>query len=123
MYSGGNVLEDIAVARAERDLRSLVDRAPRVAHRLAEGRVEEVPVSAVAIGDVLVHAGEVMPVDGVVSSDAATIDESALTGEPMPVAKARGAAIFCGSLNAGETFEMSRPRSPARAPMPASCAW
>ena len=42
MYSGGNVLEDIAVARAERDLRSLVDRAPREAHRLAEGRVEEV---------------------------------------------------------------------------------
>ena len=42
MYSGGNVLEDIAVARAERDLRSLVDRAPREAHRLADGRIEEV---------------------------------------------------------------------------------
>ena len=46
MYSGGNVLEDIAVARAERDLRALVDRAPREAHRLADGRVEEVPMSA-----------------------------------------------------------------------------
>jgi heavy metal translocating P-type ATPase len=108
MYSGGNVLEDIAVARAERDLRSLVDRAPREAHRLADGRVEEVPISAVAIGDrLLVHAGEVVPVDGVVNANAATIDESALTGEPIPVAKARGAAIFSGSLNAGETFEMS----------------
>ena len=108
MYSGGNVLEEIAVARAERDLRSLVDRAPHEAHRLAEGRVEEVPISAVAIGDrLLVHAGEVVPVDGVVNSDVATIDESALTGEPIPVAKARGAAIFSGSLNAGETFEMS----------------
>jgi heavy metal translocating P-type ATPase len=108
MYSGGNVLEDIAVARAERDLRSLVDRAPREAHRLADARVEEVPISAIAIGDrLLVHAGEVVPVDGVVNSNAATIDESALTGEPIPVAKARGAAIFSGSLNAGETFEMS----------------
>ena len=108
MYSGGNVLEDIAVARAERDLRALVDRAPREAHRLAEGRVEEVPISAVAVGDrLLVHAGEVVPVDGVVNSNAATIDESALTGEPIPVARARGAAIFSGSLNAGETFEMS----------------
>ena len=108
MYSGGNVLEDIAVARAERDLRSLVDRAPREAHRLADGRIEEVPISAVAIGDrLLVHAGEVVPVDGVVNSNAATVDESALTGEPIPVAKARGAAIFSGSLNAGETFEMS----------------
>ena len=55
----------------------------------------------------LVHAGEVVPVDGVVNSNAATIDKSALTGEPIPVAKARGAAIFSGSLNAGETFEMS----------------
>jgi heavy metal translocating P-type ATPase len=108
MYSGGNVLEDIAVTRAERDLRALVDRAPREAHRLAEGRVEEVPISAVAIGDrLLVHAGEVLPVDGIVNSNAAMIDESALTGEPIPVAKARGAAIFSGSLNAGETFEMS----------------
>lgn len=108
MYSGGNVLEVIAVARAERDLRSLVDRAPREAHRLAEGRVEDVPISAVAIGDrLLVHAGEVVPVDGVVNSHAAAVDESALTGEAIPVAKARGAAIFSGSLNAGETFEMS----------------
>ena len=53
------------------------------------------------------HAGEVVPVDGVVNSNAATIDELALTGEPIPVAKARGAAILSGSLNAGETFEMS----------------
>jgi len=108
MYSGGNVLEDIAVARAEHDLRSLVDRAPREAHRVVEGRVEEVPISAIAIGDrLLVHAGEVVPVDGVVNSHAATIDESALTGEPIPVIKTRGVAIFSGSLNAGETFEMS----------------
>src|SRR6266478_5729875 len=51
MYSGGNVLEDIAVARAEHDLRSLVDRAPREAHRCVDGGVEEVPVGTVAVGD------------------------------------------------------------------------
>lgn len=108
MYSGGNVLEDIAVARAEHDLRSLVDRAPREAHRRVEGRIEEVPIGAIAVGDqLLVHAGEVIPVDGVVTSSAATIDESALTGEPIPVVKARGAAILSGSLNAGETFDMT----------------
>jgi heavy metal translocating P-type ATPase len=108
MYSGGNVLEDIAVARAEHDLRSLVDRAPREAHRRVEGRIEEVPIGAIAVGDqLLVHAGEVVPVDGVVTSSAATIDESALTGEPIPVVKARGAAILSGSLNAGETFDMT----------------
>ncbi|QWG14449.1 heavy metal translocating P-type ATPase [Bradyrhizobium sediminis] len=108
MYSGGNVLEDIAVARAEHDLRSLVDRAPREAHRCVDGRIEEVLVGTVAVGDrLLVRAGEVVPVDGIVSSVTAVVDESALTGEPIPVAKARGAAILSGSLNAGETFEMT----------------
>src|ERR1700674_2764719 len=108
MYSGGNVLEDIAVARAEHDLRSLVDRAPREAHRLVGDSIEEVPISAVAVDDqLLVRAGEVVPVDGVVTSIAATIDESALTGEPIPVVKAGGAAILSGSLHAGETFELS----------------
>jgi heavy metal translocating P-type ATPase len=108
MYSGGNVLEDIAVARAEYDLRSLVDRAPREAHRRVGDRIEEVPISAVAVDEqLLVRAGEVVPVDGVVTSSAATIDESALTGEPIPVVKARGAAILSGSLNVGETFELT----------------
>src|SRR6516164_2393461 len=108
MYSGGNVLEDIAVARAEHDLRSLVDRAPREAHRHTGDRFEDVPISGVSVGDrLMVRAGEIVPVDGVVSSAAATIDESALTGEPIPVIRTRGAAVLSGSLNAGETFEMS----------------
>jgi heavy metal translocating P-type ATPase len=108
MYSGGNLLEDIAIARAEHDLRSLVDRAPREAHRRAGDHIEEVPILVVAVGDqLLVRAGEVVPVDGVVTSTAATIDESALTGEPIPVVKTRGAAILSGSLNVGETFGMT----------------
>jgi heavy metal translocating P-type ATPase len=108
MYSGGNVLEVIAIARAEHDLRSLVDRAPREAHRRIGERVEDVPIGAVAAGDrLLVRAGEVIPVDGIVTSHMATIDESALTGEPIPVVKARGAATFSGSLNTGEAFEMT----------------
>jgi heavy metal translocating P-type ATPase len=107
MYSGGNVLEEIAVARAEHDLRSLVDRAPREAHRRIGDRIDEIPISDVAVGDqLLVRAGEIVPVDGVVASTAATIDESALTGEPIPMVKARGTAVLSGSLNAGETFEL-----------------
>jgi heavy metal translocating P-type ATPase len=108
MYSGGNVLEDIAVARAEYDLRSLVDRAPREAHRRDDDHIEDVPIAAVAVGDrLMVRAGEIIPVDGVVASSAATVDESALTGEPIPVVKPRGGAILSGSLNAGETFELT----------------
>ena len=107
MYSGGNVLEEIAVARAEHDLRTLVDRAPREAHRRIADRIHEIPISEVAVGDqLLVRAGEIVPVDGVVASTAATIDELALTGEPIPAVKARGTAVLSGSLNAGETFEL-----------------
>jgi heavy metal translocating P-type ATPase len=108
MYSGGNVLEDIAVARAEHDLRSLVDRAPREAHRLTDDHVEDIAIAKVTVGDrLMVRAGEIVPVDGVVASVAATVDESALTGEPIPVVKTRGGAILSGSLNAGETFELT----------------
>ncbi|OCK53621.1 heavy metal translocating P-type ATPase [Bradyrhizobium sp. LMTR 3] len=108
MYAGGNVLEDIAIARAEHDLRSLVDRAPRQAHRRTGDRIDQVPVEAVSVGDeLLVRAGEIVPVDGVVHSALATIDESAVTGEPIPAAKARGSAVLSGSLNAGETFELT----------------
>jgi heavy metal translocating P-type ATPase len=108
MYSGGNVLEDIAVARAEYDLRSLVDRAPREAHRRVGNQIQDVAISAVAVGDrLMVRAGEIVPVDGVIASNTATVDESALTGEPIPVVKTRGSAVLSGSLNAGEIFELS----------------
>ncbi|SFP10524.1 ATPase, P-type (transporting), HAD superfamily, subfamily IC/heavy metal translocating P-type ATPase [Bradyrhizobium sp. Ghvi] len=108
MYSGGNVLEEIAIARAERDLRSLADRAPRQAHRKSNGRIEDVPVDAVLVGEeLLVRAGEIVPVDGIVGSLVAIIDESAVTGEPIPVEKTRGSAVLSGSLNVGETFALT----------------
>ena len=69
MYAGGTVLEDFAVARAERSLKSLVDRAPRIAHRHIGQSVEDVPVDEIKIGDaILVRAGEIIPVDGLITS-------------------------------------------------------
>ena len=107
MYAGGNVLEDFAVARAERDLRSLIDRAPRIAHRRIGSHIEDVPIDQIAIGDeILVRGGEVIPVDGAVQSPSALIDEAALTGEPIPVARRNGELARSGSLNAGDTFEI-----------------
>ena len=107
MYAGGNVLEDFAVARAERDLRSLIDRAPRIAHRRIGSRIEDVPIEQVAIGDeILVRRGEVIPVDGTVQSPLALVDEAALSGEPIPVARRNGELARSGSLNAGDTFEI-----------------
>jgi heavy metal translocating P-type ATPase len=107
MYAGGNVLEDFAVARAERDLKSLVDRAPRIAHRRQGETIADIPVEQVAIGDtILVLAGEVIPVDGLIASPSAMIDEAALTGEPIPVARREGEAARSGTVNAGEAFEI-----------------
>ena len=107
MYSGGNVLEDFAVARAERDLRALVDRAARIAHRRTDDSVEDVPIDSIVVGDrVLVRAGEVIPVDGTVAGGNALVDESALTGEPLPVTRHAYEEVRSGTLNAGETFEM-----------------
>ena len=89
MYAGGNVLEDFAVARAERDLKSLVGKAPRVAHRRDGNRVADISAEAVRAGDtLLVRAGEVVPADGVILSPSAILDELALTGEPIPVSRA-----------------------------------
>ncbi len=107
MYAGGNVLEDFAVARAERDLRLLVDRAPRIAHRREGSTIADIAIEQVAVGDiVLVRAGEMIPVDGLIIDQAAMIDEAALTGEPIPVTRRQGELARSGTVNAGETFQI-----------------
>ncbi|HSJ94947.1 MAG TPA: HAD-IC family P-type ATPase, partial [Gaiellaceae bacterium] len=108
MLSGGNALEDYAQGRAGRELRSLVDRAPRIGHRRHGDRIEEVPVDELGVGDiVIVRAGEVVPADGVVAeSHEAVIDTSALTGEPLPVLVHAGEDVLSGTANAGEAFEL-----------------
>ena len=69
MFSGGSALEDVASTRARRELTALVERAPKVAQRRTEDRLEEVPVAEVVVGDVVVvRTGEVVPLDGVVQA-------------------------------------------------------
>jgi len=108
MLSGGNALEEFAAGRARRELTALVERAPRTASlRRPGGTVEQVPVEQVRVGDsVVVRAGEVVPVDGVVVSEEAVIDEASLTGEPLPVVHGRGARVRSGTANVGEVFEL-----------------
>jgi heavy metal translocating P-type ATPase len=114
MLAGGNALEDAAAGRARRELTALVGRAPRIAHRRAGEAVEEVAVEELAVGDeVIVRAGEVVPVDGIVTSEEAVLDESALTGEPLPVSCRRGAPVRSGSANAGDAFELRATRPAA----------
>ncbi len=107
MYAGGSVLEDFARGRAERSLKALTDRSPRTARRLAGDSIEDIPAEAVVVGDeLLVRAGEVLAVDGVLLGSEATIDESAVTGEPLPERRRGGEGLFSGTVNAGESFRM-----------------
>lgn len=121
MLTGGRLLERRAEGRARRDLSALLSRAPKVAHRLQGGELVTVDADEVRSGDLLlVRPGEVVPVDGHIETrrpegtdtdgaaadeaSAALIDESAVTGEPLPVERAAGDSVPSGVVNAGEPF-------------------
>lgn len=107
MLAGGNALEESARRRASRELTGLVARAPRIAHRRVGDAVADVPVDAVAVGDrLVVLPGDVLPVDGTVVDGHAVVDESSLTGEPLPATVAPGEPVRSGTVNAGAAFEL-----------------
>ena len=107
MLASGRALEAWAAQRARQDLSALLDRAPRTARRYRGGGVEIVPLDDVAAGDMLlVASGDVVPVDGTVASDAAVLDESALTGEARPVERGTGDQVRSGVVNAGGPFDL-----------------
>ncbi len=106
MLASGQLLEARAAARARRELSLLVERAPRSARRHVDGAVVEVPVDDVVIGDrLLVGTGEIVPVDGRLLATA-VLDESALTGEPLPVERIAGADVRSGVVNAGQPIDL-----------------
>ncbi len=107
MLATGHVLEAIAAARAERELRALAGRTPLTVHRHEEEELIDRPLAAAAVGDLLlVKPGEVVPVDGRVDDGSALLDESALTGESVPVEKATGGFVSSGVVNAGGPFRL-----------------
>ena len=109
MQTGGEALDDYGFRRASSSLDALISRAPKVARRKRDdGSIEEVDVRKIGIGDVvLVRPGDLVPVDGSVSNETkAEIDESALTGEPLPRTKSAGETLLSGSINVGQAFEM-----------------
>jgi len=96
----GHWLEMRSVLGASRALEELVRIMPSEAHRIREGKTEDVPVGALAIGDrVLVRPGEKVPVDGEVVDGKSSVNESMLTGESTPVSKKSGDRVTGGSLN------------------------
>ena len=102
----GQILEQRAHARTDAAIRALMDLAPKIAHRLeADGTETDVPVESIQPGDRLrVRPGENLPVDGVLTEGTAEIDESMLTGEPLPVTKDVGDKVSAGTLNTTGSF-------------------
>lgn len=99
LFLVGEVLEAYSVAQARRSLYALSELLPRRAYRLKEGGVEEVPLKALRVGDLVrVPPGERVPADGVVVSGQASVEEAAFTGEPLPRPKGIGDRVYGGSL-------------------------
>ena len=107
MLATGQALEAAAEQRATKDLRALLDRVPRTARRRITDDFEVIALESIVVDDVLVvGSGEVLPVDGLVVSEFAIIDESALTGESVHVRHDCGEKVRSGSVNAGGGLEI-----------------
>ena len=107
----GQVMETAARERTGDAIRALMGLAPRTARRLDEEGEADVPLDAVRPGDRLrVRPGESVPVDGVVTEGRSTVDESMITGEPLPVEKGPGDALTGGTLNGSGGLAMRAER-------------
>ncbi len=107
MLATGRELDAWAAGRARRDLSALVERTPTVARVHRSGQLVELPLAQVAVGDlVTVATGEVIPLDGLLDQGLAVLDESALTGEPVPRTVRPGEPVRSGAVNGGPAFEL-----------------
>ncbi len=107
----GQVLELRARSQTSSAIKSLLGLAPKTARVLRGGAEEDIPLESVQIGDRLrVRPGEKVPVDGRVEEGSSAVDESMLTGEPMPVEKTAGAKVTAGTVNGTGSFVMRAER-------------
>ena len=96
----GKMLEAYSKGRTTDALKGLMDLSPKTARLIRDGKEEEVPVGQVMPGDLFaVRPGDSIPVDGIVTEGSGSVDESALTGESMPVLKEAGACVSAGTIN------------------------
>jgi P-type Cu+ transporter len=104
----GEVLEAVTFARTRRALGRLVDQTPRTARVRRDGQEVEIPAHQVAIGDrVIVGPGDRVPVDGTILIGRSTVDQSALTGESLPIDKGPGDPVFTGTINQFGAIEVA----------------
>jgi len=104
----GQVLELRAREKTSGSIKALLDLAPKTAVRVSAADIDEtVPIDTIQVGELLrVRPGEKVPVDGELTEGKGTVDESMVTGEPMPVAKATGSKVTAGTMNQTGGFVM-----------------
>src|SRR5213079_1147122 len=107
----GQLIEAKARSRTGQAIKALLGLAAKTAHRVRDGREEEIPVDAIQKGDLLrVRPGEKVPVDGVIVEGQSNVDESMITGEPMPVSKGAGDKVVGATVNQTGSFLMHAER-------------
>lgn len=105
LYVLGERLEDIGIESSKSALDELVSKAPKTA--FVKSQNENVPIDKIAVGTIIqVKAGEMIPLDGKIISGETTVDEAAITGEPIPKDKHIGDNLFAGTLNKNGFIEM-----------------
>jgi Cd2+/Zn2+-exporting ATPase len=107
LFSLSNVLQDYAIGRSRKAIRSLFELYPEVAQVKRNGTPQTVPISAIQVGEiVLIQPGERIPVDGEVISGQTYVDQASITGESMPVEKRSGDKVFAGTLNTNGAIDV-----------------
>jgi Cu2+-exporting ATPase len=102
----GKLLEEKAKSNTSSAIKKLMGLQPKMVMAIVDGREQEIPISAVRVGQhLVVRPGERIPVDGMVTSGTSYVDESMISGEPIPVVKERDSKVFAGTVNQKGSFE------------------
>ncbi|WP_135457778.1 heavy metal translocating P-type ATPase [Mycobacterium sp. DL99] len=114
IFATSGALEDVATARTERSVRGLLDLAPPDATLLEDGTQRVVAAEALRPGDrILIRPGERISADGTVIGGSSDVDQSSITGEPLPVAKHVGDDVFAGTLNTSGALQVTVTQDPS----------
>jgi len=105
LFALSDNLEEFGIARSQTALKKLIDSTPRTA--LVKGKENEVPIEDIEIGEiVIIKPGDTIPMDGIVISGNSIVDESTITGEPLPRNKYLNDAVYAGTLNGSGYLEV-----------------
>ncbi|MEO2064049.1 heavy metal translocating P-type ATPase [Christiangramia sp.] len=104
----GKLLEEKAKSNTSSAIKKLMGLQPKTLKIIENGEEKEIPISSVQVGQtILVRPGEKIPVDGEVSKGSSYVDESMITGEPVPVQKSQGEKVFAGTVNQKGSFQFT----------------